>query len=105
MAVPETEGRNFEAVLDLLAGGRLTVSDLVTRTFGIAEAAAYRLIEQHTEPCLAVRLTYRGSAMLSDPDVKAVVTSALHDTHADPTSRALTGTIDRDQTVANVAAL
>ena len=42
-----TEGRNFEAVLDLLASGRLTVSDLVTHTFGIAEAdAAYRLIER-----------------------------------------------------------
>ncbi len=31
-----TEGRNFEAVLDLLAGGRLQVADLVTHTFGIA---------------------------------------------------------------------
>ena len=56
-----TEGRNFEAVLDLLAGGRLTVSDLVTHTFGIAEAdAAYRLIEERAEPYLAIRLTYRG---------------------------------------------
>ena len=55
-----TEGRNFEAVLDLLASGRLTVSDLVTHTFGIAEAeAAYRLIEERTEPYLAIRLTYR----------------------------------------------
>ena len=54
-----TEGRNFEAVLDLLASGRLAVSDLVTHTFGIAEAdAAYRLIEQRTEPYLAIRLTY-----------------------------------------------
>ena len=61
MDVPETEGHNFEAVLDLLVGGRLTVSDLVTRTFGIGEVgAAYRLIEEHTEPCLAIRLTYPG---------------------------------------------
>ena len=58
-----TEGRNFEAVLDLLAGGRLTVSDLVTHTFGIAEAdAAYRLIEERTEPYLAIRLTYPGDS-------------------------------------------
>ena len=35
-----TEGRNFEAVLDLLAAGRLQVADLVTHTFGIGEAAA-----------------------------------------------------------------
>ena len=30
-----TEGRNQEAVLDLLAAGRLQVSDLVTHSFGI----------------------------------------------------------------------
>jgi predicted dehydrogenase/threonine dehydrogenase-like Zn-dependent dehydrogenase len=57
-----TEGRNFEAVLDLMASGRLPVSDLVTHTFGIGEAdAAYRLIEQRTEPYLAIRLTYPGT--------------------------------------------
>jgi predicted dehydrogenase/threonine dehydrogenase-like Zn-dependent dehydrogenase len=54
-----TEGRNFEAVLDLLASGRLAVSDLVTHSFRIGEAdAAYRLIEQRTEPYLAIRLSY-----------------------------------------------
>jgi len=58
-----TEGRNFEAVLDLLASGRLQVSDLVTHTFDIANAnAAYRLIEERTEPYLAIRLTYRGGS-------------------------------------------
>ena len=41
-----TEGRNFEAVLDLLASGRLQVSDLVTHTFELGDAAAaYELIE------------------------------------------------------------
>ena len=64
-----TEGRNFEAVLDLLASGRLTVSDLVTHTFGITEAdAAYRLIEERTEPYLAIRLTYQGES--ADEDVR-----------------------------------
>jgi predicted dehydrogenase/threonine dehydrogenase-like Zn-dependent dehydrogenase len=54
-----TEGRNFEAVLDLLASGRLRVADLVTHSFGIAQAdAAYQLIERHSEPYLAIRLTY-----------------------------------------------
>ena len=48
-----TEGRNFEAVLDLMAAGRLTVSDLVTHTFGIDQAdAAYRLIEQRSRAIL-----------------------------------------------------
>jgi predicted dehydrogenase/threonine dehydrogenase-like Zn-dependent dehydrogenase len=56
-----TEGRNFEAVLDLLASGRLKVADLVTHTFDIADAgAAYQLIDRHTEPYLAIRLTYPG---------------------------------------------
>ena len=39
--------------------GRLAVSDLVTHTFDIAEAAAaYRLIEERAEPYLAIRLAY-----------------------------------------------
>jgi len=54
-----TEGRNFEAVLDLLAAGRLLVSDLVTHSYHIGEAArAYQLIERRTDPYLAIRLTY-----------------------------------------------
>jgi predicted dehydrogenase/threonine dehydrogenase-like Zn-dependent dehydrogenase len=54
-----TEGRNFEAVLDLLASGRLQVSDLVTHTYEIGDAAAaYELIEQRSEPYLAIQLTY-----------------------------------------------
>ena len=54
-----TEGRNFEAVLDLLAGDRLRVSDLVTHSYEIhAAAQAYQLIERRTDPYLAIRLTY-----------------------------------------------
>src|SRR5579859_629596 len=58
-----TEGRNQEAVLDLLAANRVRVSDLVTQTFDISDAdAAFRLLEERTEPCLAIRLTYPASA-------------------------------------------
>lgn len=54
-----TEGRNLEAVLDLLASGRLGVADLVTHRFEVADAdAAYRLIAERTEPYLAIQLTY-----------------------------------------------
>jgi predicted dehydrogenase/threonine dehydrogenase-like Zn-dependent dehydrogenase len=54
-----TEGRNQEAVLQLLASGRLRVADLVTHSFGIDEAdAAFRVLEERTEPCLAIRLSY-----------------------------------------------
>ena len=58
-----TEGRNQEAVLDLLASGRLGVSELVTHSFGIGSAdAAYRLLEERAEPCLAIRLSYPAAA-------------------------------------------
>ena len=58
-----SEGRNFEAVLDLLAAGRLAVGDLVTHAFGIGDAVqAYRLIEDRAEPYLAIRLDYPGTA-------------------------------------------
>jgi predicted dehydrogenase/threonine dehydrogenase-like Zn-dependent dehydrogenase len=54
-----TEGRNFEAVLDLMAAGRLKVADLVTHCYEIDEAAAaYQLIENRADPYLAVQLTY-----------------------------------------------
>jgi predicted dehydrogenase/threonine dehydrogenase-like Zn-dependent dehydrogenase len=54
-----TEGRNAEAVLDLIAAGRLRVTDLVTHRFAIEEAGeAYRLLAQRPEPCLAIQLSY-----------------------------------------------
>ena len=57
-----SEGRNFEAVLDLLAAGRLAVGDLVTHAFAIGDAVqAYRLIEDRAEPYLAIRLDYPGT--------------------------------------------
>ena len=66
-----SEGRNFEAVLDLLAAGRLAVRDLVTHTFDIGRAtAAYRLIEERAEPYLAIRLDYPADA---DPRVPVQV--------------------------------
>jgi predicted dehydrogenase len=63
-----TEGRNFEAVLDLLAAGRITVADLVTHTFDIGEATeAYRLIADRPEPYLAIRLAYPEAANSDRP--------------------------------------
>jgi predicted dehydrogenase/threonine dehydrogenase-like Zn-dependent dehydrogenase len=63
-----TEGRNQEAVLDLLASGRLQVSGLVTHTFGIGDAdEAYRLLEERSEPRLAIRLTYPAAAGPDQP--------------------------------------
>src|ERR1700691_6315147 len=72
-----TEGRNQEAVLDMLASDRLRVSDLVTHCFGIGSAdAAYHLLDQRTEPCLAIRLTYPASASVAPGSAPAPAEAA-----------------------------
>ena len=54
-----TEGRNLEAVVDLLASGLLAVADLVTHRFTIAEApAAYELVDRGDEPVVGVVFSY-----------------------------------------------
>lgn len=54
-----TEGRNLEAVLDLVASGRLDVLDLVTHRFALTDAVdAYRMLESEDERYLAIQLTY-----------------------------------------------
>ncbi len=54
-----SEGRNMEAVLDLLSSGRLAVDDLVTHRFPIADApVAYELVEKGAEPFVGIMFTY-----------------------------------------------
>ncbi|HUT53023.1 MAG TPA: bi-domain-containing oxidoreductase [bacterium] len=54
-----TEQRNMQAVLDLMAAGRLDVSPLITHRFKIEDAQkAYRIIETAGEPYLAMLLEY-----------------------------------------------
>lgn len=55
-----TEGRNLEAIVDLLASGRLDVRPLISHRFPIqAAAGAYELIlGKRAEPFLGVLLTY-----------------------------------------------
>jgi predicted dehydrogenase/threonine dehydrogenase-like Zn-dependent dehydrogenase len=54
-----TEGRNFEAVLDLMAAGRFKVADLVTHRYDIDDAPkAYELMGRQDDPYLAIELTY-----------------------------------------------
>lgn len=55
-----TEGRNFQSVLDLMAGGKLKVIPLITHRFPIEKGAqAYEVITgKKKEPFLGVLLTY-----------------------------------------------
>ncbi|MBI1374435.1 MAG: zinc-binding dehydrogenase [Phycisphaera sp.] len=54
-----TEQRNMQAVIDMMAGGRLDVAPLITHRFAIEHAEeAYALIERGGEPTLGVVLTY-----------------------------------------------
>jgi predicted dehydrogenase/threonine dehydrogenase-like Zn-dependent dehydrogenase len=55
-----TEGRNFEAIVDLMAKGQLNVKSLITHRFDIVEATqAYEVITGKTdEAFLGVLLTY-----------------------------------------------
>jgi predicted dehydrogenase/threonine dehydrogenase-like Zn-dependent dehydrogenase len=78
-----TEGRNFEAVLDLLAAGRLQVADLVTHTFDIGAAAgAYRLIEERAEPYLAIRISYPPGTAVPAPRAPGAGAAARRDSPA-----------------------
>lgn len=60
-----TEGRNFAAVLDLMAGGRLRTKDLVSRTFPIATAHEAYAAVAAGENLLGIVLEYDGSVDVS----------------------------------------
>ncbi|HEX9838726.1 MAG TPA: bi-domain-containing oxidoreductase [Anaerolineales bacterium] len=55
-----TEGRNFEAIIDLMSSGKLKVQPLITHRFPIEQATqAYEVITgKKKEPFLGVLLTY-----------------------------------------------
>lgn len=55
-----TEGRNFQHILELMAGGKLQVGPLISHRFPIAEAkTAYEIITgKKKQPFLGVLLTY-----------------------------------------------
>jgi predicted dehydrogenase/threonine dehydrogenase-like Zn-dependent dehydrogenase len=70
-----TEQRNFEAVLDMMAAGRLDVSSLITHRFAFNEAPkAYDLLVQGKDPYLGILLEYPRSEL---PPSRTVHLSAL----------------------------
>jgi predicted dehydrogenase/threonine dehydrogenase-like Zn-dependent dehydrogenase len=57
-----TEQRNFEAVLDMMANGRLDVKPLISHRFAFDDAPkAYDLLTNGNEPYLGILLNYAGN--------------------------------------------
>lgn len=53
-----TEQRNFEAVLDMLADGRLDVNQLISHRFGLEQSASAYSVVGGSEPSMGVLLQY-----------------------------------------------
>lgn len=71
-----TEQRNFEAVLDMMAGGRLDVKPLISHRFPIAQAEdAYELIGGGG-PSLGILLEYPGSQLIHAQEARTVQLAA-----------------------------
>jgi predicted dehydrogenase/threonine dehydrogenase-like Zn-dependent dehydrogenase len=63
-----TEGRNLAAVLNLMASGRLAVSDLITHRFPIDSASeAYEVVLHPAEPVLGIKLEYPDTPPEEEP--------------------------------------
>ncbi len=65
-----TEQRNFEAVLDMLADGRLDVQPLISHRFAIAEAEKAYAVVGGAEPSLGIVLEYPTVAEKADEVVR-----------------------------------
>lgn len=73
-----TEQRNMQAVLDLMAAGRLNLAPLISHRFKIEEAEkAYDLIESGREPYLGIVLEYPDTAARKpEPSIELRATAA-----------------------------
>ena len=65
-----TEQRNFEAVLDLLAEGRLDVQPLISHRFGLAEAGQAYALVGGAGPSLGILLQYPTAAEQPEPTLR-----------------------------------
>jgi predicted dehydrogenase len=79
-----TEQRNIQAVLDLMARGKLNVRPLITHRFPIEKAAqAYELIQSGREPYLGIVLQYQESSDESPISIESSLRRSvrLHPAH------------------------
>jgi len=66
-----TEQRNFEAILDMLAEGRLTIAPLISHRFAITSAESAYGIVSGAEASLGILLTYPDAEALPDAAIRA----------------------------------
>ncbi len=87
-----TEQRNFEAVLDMMADGRLDVKPLISHRFPLDRAPAAYEIVTGSEPSLGILLDY-GAAGEADAQVVRQRTVSLKPAPADSAGKAAVGFI------------
>ena len=71
-----TEGRNFEAVLALMADGRLDPTPMVTHRFDIADAAKAYDVVSGSEPSLGIVLRYSERSEMKTAPQRSVILRA-----------------------------
>lgn len=82
-----TEQRNFEAVLDMLADGRVDVRPLISHRFSIDEAEKAYALVGGAGPSLGILLAYPGIEITSaDRTVRLASAAGLHPQPASPPS-------------------
>lgn len=87
-----TEQRNFEAVLDMMAEGRLDVAPLISHRYGIEQAAQAYEVVSGSEPSLGILLEYPDAAQKSDSAARAA-TVPLAPRPADAGSRGVVAAV------------
>lgn len=88
-----TEQRNFEAVLDMLADGRLNVAPLISHRFDFEQAQdAYRVLSESRQ-ALGILLTYPGEPGARHTDSVALTRPRAGEAEAAPDGRPVVGFI------------
>ncbi|HLO32981.1 MAG TPA: bi-domain-containing oxidoreductase, partial [Anaerolineales bacterium] len=100
-----TEGRNFEAVVDLMSSGKLKVQPLITHRFPIEQATqAYEVITGKTrENFLGVLLTYPEEKMKEERRI--VFPSIVNRQHLHRTQVQVSSIVHRPSSIVNLGVL
>lgn len=83
-----TEQRNFEAILDMMASGRLDVSPLITHRFALTDAEAAYAVVAGSEPSLGILLSYSSVDQVPDATLRQPKVTVAAPAKAAPLSAA-----------------